>query len=75
MESEESLGYHWGSWLGEGIQPLDGLPEGDDASSLEPSVLLNLAGESAASSPAVKKKKRKKEKGHLDYTMFYQPEV
>lgn len=52
MESEESLGYHWGSWLGEGIQPLDGLTEGDEVSSLEPSLLLSLAGESAASSPA-----------------------
>lgn len=52
VESDESLGYHWGSWLGEGIQPLEGLTEGDDVSSLEPSVLLSLAGESAASSPA-----------------------
>lgn len=51
MESEESLGYHWGSWLGEGIQPLDGLTEGDEVKSLEPSLLLSLAGESAASSP------------------------
>lgn len=52
MESDESLGYHWGSWLGDGIQPLDGLTDGDEASSLEPSLLLSLAGESVASSPA-----------------------
>lgn len=52
VESDESLGYHWGSWLGEGLQPLEGLTEGDDVSSLEPSLLLSLAGESAASSPA-----------------------
>ncbi len=51
MESDESLGYHWGSWLGDGIQPLDGLTEGDEANSLELS-LLSLAGERAASSPA-----------------------
>lgn len=54
MESDESLGYHWGSWLGDGIQPRDGLTEGDGANSLEPSLLLSLAGESAASSPAAK---------------------
>lgn len=53
VESDESLGYHWGSWLGDGIQPLDGLTEGDEANSLEPSLLLSLAGESAASSPSV----------------------
>lgn len=53
MESDESLGYHWGSWLGDGIQPLDGLTDGDEANSLEPSLLLSLAGESAASSPSV----------------------
>lgn len=52
MESDESLGYHWGSWLGDGIQPLDGLTDGDDVSSLEPSPFPSLAGESAASSPA-----------------------
>lgn len=52
MESDESLGYHWGSWLGDGIQPLDGLTEGDEANSLEPSLLLSLAGESAVSSPS-----------------------
>lgn len=50
VESDESLGYHWGSWLGEGIQPLDGLSEGDEASSLELSLLPSLAGESVASS-------------------------
>lgn len=60
MESDESLGYHWGSWLGDGIQPRDGLTEGDEASSLEPSLLLSLAGESAASSPAADR----------TYTMF-----
>lgn len=54
MESDESLGYHCGSWLGDGIQPLDGLTEGDEASSLELSLLLSLAGESCASSPSVK---------------------
>lgn len=53
VESDESLGYHWGSWLGDGIQPLDGLTAGDEASSLEPSLLLSFAGESAASSPSV----------------------
>lgn len=52
MESDESLGYHWGSWLGEGIQPRDGLTDGEEARSLEPSLLLSLAGERAASSPA-----------------------
>lgn len=52
MESDESLGYHWGSWLGDGIQPLDGLTEGDEANSLELSLLLSLAEERAASSPA-----------------------
>ena len=52
VESDESLGYHWGSWLGDGIQPLDGLTEGDEANSLELSLLLSLAGERAASSPA-----------------------
>lgn len=52
MESDESLGYHWGSWLGDGIQPLEGLTDGDGASSLAPSLLLSLAGESVASSPA-----------------------
>lgn len=54
MESDESLGYHWGSWLGDGIQPLDGLTEGDEANNLELSLLLSLAGESAASSPSEK---------------------
>ncbi|KAG7243694.1 hypothetical protein INR49_011251 [Caranx melampygus] len=52
VESEESLGYHWGSWLGDGIQPRDGLTDGEEVNSLEPSLLLSLAGESAASSPA-----------------------
>lgn len=52
MESDESLGYHWGSWLGDGIQPRDGLTEGEGANSLELSLLLSLAGGSAASSPA-----------------------
>lgn len=52
MESDESLGYHWGSWLGDGIQPLDGLTAGDEANSLELSLLLSFAGESAASSPS-----------------------
>lgn len=51
VESDESLGYHWGSWLGDGIQPRDGLTEGDEVNSLEPSLLLSLAGERAASSP------------------------
>lgn len=54
MESEESLGYHCGSWLGDGIQPLDGLTDGEEARSLEPSLLPSLAGESAASSPATR---------------------
>lgn len=54
MESDESLGYHWGSWLGEGIHPLDGLTEGDEASSLDGSPFPSLAGERAASSPAAK---------------------
>lgn len=53
VESDESLGYHWGSWLGDGIQPLDGLTAGDEANSLELSLLLSFAGESAASSPSV----------------------
>jgi len=52
VESDESLGYHWGSWLGDGIQPLEGLTEGDEANSLEPSLLLSLAGDREASSPA-----------------------
>lgn len=52
VESDESLGYHWGSWLGEGSQLWEGLTEGDDVSSLELSLLLSLAGERAASSPA-----------------------
>lgn len=52
VESDESLGYHWGSWLGDGSQLWEGLTEGDDVSSLEPSPLPSLAGESAASSPA-----------------------
>lgn len=52
MESDESLGYHWGSWLGDGIQPRDGLTEGDEANSLALSLLLSLAGERAVSSPA-----------------------
>lgn len=52
VESDESLGYHWGSWLGDGIQHLDGLTEGDEANSLELSLLLSLAGERVASSPA-----------------------
>lgn len=52
MESDESLGYHWGSWLGDGIQPRDGLTEGEEANSLEASLLPSLAGERAASSPA-----------------------
>lgn len=52
MESDESLGYHWGSWLGDGIQPRDGLTEGDEVNSLELSLLLSLAGERAVSSPA-----------------------
>lgn len=51
VESVDSLGYHWGSWLGDGIQPLDGLTEGDEANSLELSLLPSLAGERAASSP------------------------
>lgn len=54
VESDESLGYHGGSWLGEGIQPLEGLTEGDEASSLDGSLLPSLAGERAASSPAAK---------------------
>lgn len=55
MESEESLGYHWGSWLGDGIHPRDGLTEGDEANSLVLSLLLSLAGDRAASSPAAGK--------------------
>lgn len=51
MESDESLGYHWGSWLGDGIQPRDGLTEGDEANNLEWSPLPSLVGERAASSP------------------------
>lgn len=62
MESDESLGYHWGSWLGEGSQLWEGLTEGDDVSSLEPSLLLSLAGESAASSPVG----RRKDQNQLD---------
>lgn len=58
MESDESLGYHWGSWQGDGIQPLEGLAEGDEANSLEESLLLSLAGESAASSPAAQQETR-----------------
>ena len=64
MESDESLGYHWGSWLGDGIQPLDGLTEGDDDNSLEPSLLLSLAGERPASSPAAEQAKQPLDYAH-----------
>lgn len=49
VESEESLGYHCGSWLGDGIQPRDGLTDGEDDKSLEFSLLVSL--DSADSSP------------------------
>lgn len=51
VESDESLGYHWGSWVGDGIQPRDGLTDGDEVKSLELSLLLSLAGDRAVSSP------------------------
>jgi len=58
VESDESLGYHCGSWLGDGIQPLDGLTEGDEANILEWSPLPSLAGDRAASSPAAEQTNR-----------------
>ena len=73
MESDESLGYHWGSWLGDGIQPLDGLTEGDEVSSLEPSLLLSLAGESAASSPPAAEQESSHSINHMD-VLFKKPQ-
>lgn len=49
VESDESVGYHCGSWLGDGIQLRDGLTEGEEAKSLGLSLLVSL--DNAASSP------------------------
>lgn len=56
MESDESVGYHCGSWLGDGIQLRDGLTEGEEAKSLALSLLVSL--DNAASSPAANIKRQ-----------------